>query len=85
MNKTSIAEEIIPEEAYDFSSYNGFCYKFSLTKDVESPTTPGKILPKGKWYLGAHGSDDPKKDCNILDGYAESCENEDFRLLYFNE
>jgi len=79
---SSIEIETIPEEAYDFSSYNGLCYEFILIKEVESPTRPGEMLPKGKWYLGAHGSDDPNKNCNILDGYAESCQNEDFRLLY---
>jgi hypothetical protein len=79
---SSIAKETIPEEAYDFSSYNGLNYEFSLIKEVESPTRPGEMLPKGKWYTGAHGSDDLSQNKNVDDGYAESCKNEDFRLLY---
>ena len=79
---SSIVKKIIPSEAQDFSSYNGFLYVYTLVKDVVSPTNPNIILKKGMWYLGAHGSDDPNINCNISDGYAESCKNKDFRLLY---
>ena len=79
---SSIIEKIIPQEAYNYQSYNGFLYLFTLIKDIQSPTKLFVILKKGKWYLGAHGSDDPKKNCNIDDGYWESCRNEDFRLLF---
>ena len=79
---SSIAIKEIPEEAYNYSSYNGFCYEYSLIKDVESPTRPEVILPKGKMYTGAHGSDDLDKNCNVDDGYSESCKDKDFRLLF---
>ena len=79
---SSVLKKIIPKEAYDYSSYNGFLYIYTLIKDVISPTNPKVTLKKGMWYLGAHGSDKPYIDCNVDDGYAESCKNEDFRLLY---
>ncbi len=79
---SSVLKKIIPKEAYDYSSYNGFLYIYTLIKDVISPTNPKVTLKKGMWYLGAHGSDKPYIDCNVDDGYAESCQNEDFRLLY---
>ena len=79
--RSSIAIKEIPKEAYIYSSYNGFLYEISLIKDVESPTRPGVILPKGKSYIGAHGSDNPNKNCNVDDGYLESCRDEEFRLL----
>lgn len=78
----SIAIEVIPDEAQDNASYNGFCYRYSLIKDTPSPTKPHIIYKKGMWYLGAHGSDDPNINANISDGYWQSCKNEDFKLLF---
>ena len=79
--RSSIAIKEIPKEAYIYSSYNGLLYEISLIKDVPSPTKPGVICPKGKSYIGAHGSDNPNKNCNVDDGYLESCRDEEFRLL----
>jgi len=79
---SSIAEKKIPKDAYSYNSYNGFLYQYTLIKDVPSPTNPNKIIPKGKMYLGAHGSNDPNKNRHVHDGYHESCRDDDFRLLY---
>jgi hypothetical protein len=80
---SSIVEKIIPTKAYDYESYNGLLYQYTLIKDVPSPTNPNIIIPKGKWYLGAHGSDKLDEiNCNVDDGYKQSCRDEDFRLLF---
>ena len=39
LNIPSIAERDIPKEAYNYDSYNGFLYEFSLIKSVKSPIT----------------------------------------------
>ena len=80
---SSIAEKEIPSDAYNYESYNGFLYSYNLIKDVEAPTKKGIIIPKGKCYIGAHGSDKLDEiNCNVDDGYKESCKDEDFRLLF---
>ena len=79
----SIAKKVIPPEAYDYGSYNGFLYSYTLIKDVKSPIQKDIILPKGKCYIGAHGSDNlDEKNCNVDDGYWQSCRSEEFRLLF---
>tara|TARA_Y100000310_G_scaffold210335_1_gene210935 strand:- start:78 stop:1469 length:1392 start_codon:yes stop_codon:yes gene_type:complete len=83
MNESSIAKKEIPLEAYNYGSYNGFLYSYTLIKDVKSPIKPYNILPKGKCYIGAHGSDKlDEKNCNVDDGYWQSCKSEEFRLLF---
>ena len=41
----SIAKKVIPPEAYDYGSYNGFLYSYTLIKDVKSPIQKDIILP----------------------------------------
>ena len=80
---SSIVEKEIPSDAYDYKSYNGFLYSYTLIKDVESPIQKGIVIPKGKCYIGAHGSDKLDEiNCNVDDGYKQSCRDEDFRLLF---
>jgi len=79
----SVATEVIPPEAYNYGNYNGFLYSYTLIKDVKSPIQKDIILPKGKCYIGAHGSDKlDEKNCNVDDGYWQSCRSEEFRLLF---
>jgi hypothetical protein len=79
----SVAKKEIPLEAYNYGSYNGFLYSYTLIKNVKSPIQKDIILPKGKCYIGAHGSDNlDEKNCNVDDGYWQSCKSEEFRLLF---
>ena len=70
-----IRNRILCDGAEDYSSYKAFIYRYTLIKDTPSPTNPKKILKKGTWYYGSHLGD-------IDDPYWESCENEDFRILF---
>tara|TARA_B100001094_G_scaffold2166_1_gene1938 strand:- start:290 stop:1780 length:1491 start_codon:yes stop_codon:yes gene_type:complete len=79
----SIKEEVFVGDFSDNESYNACNYSLETVKDYPSPID-GKIIPKGKMYSGAHGSDksQTEKNCNIQDGYKDSSKNAEFRALY---
>ena len=84
----SIAKKVIPAEAYNYGSYNGFLYSYTLIKDVKSPIKPYNILPKGKCYIGAHGSDklDEKIAMLMMDiGKVVEVKNLDYYFLEQNQ
>ena len=77
----TIKEYDLPDNIFDFDSYNSWIYYYFLLEDYTLKS--GKIVFKGTIYIGAHGSD--KKKVYFDGSYWHSSENDEFNEIFFNE